>query len=302
MSYKFLFLLPVLLFNNSVLSGQEDQVPFEGNTIEIENLADLKNAIGPTTLFQVFQSMDTWMPKLVASTNWETQLSTNMVLNYYIDHRDTNDVLFENFLAESDSIIEELELFFEIQPDTKGEHLATGTRLITFIIKTKAELTFGTLPDPHLLFYYLDPVKDPKYMQRLRHEYAHWAFGRIYGEAPSLFYEGVATYAEKQSGRGQVIPLFPTNGLELDKIPLLSTLASNDSFWGTRHNYTISALFIDFLVTEWGWDKLKAFFLKSDYEDPQVNEHIKDIYGFGLEELDIPFREFLEKKKPVAQK
>ena len=140
--------------------------------------------------------MDTWMPKLVSSTNWNTELSENLILNYYIDHSDTNDLLFDEFLAKSDTIINELELFFEMEPSTKGEHLASSTRLVCFIIKTKSDFTFGTLPDPHLLFYYLDPERDTKYMQKFRHEYAHWTFGRVYGEAPSLFYEGVATYAE----------------------------------------------------------------------------------------------------------
>lgn len=302
MVYKLILLVPAYLFNFIVIYGQKDTVPFKDKASEIENLSDLKNAIRPTTLFQVFRTMDTWMPNLVASTNWETQLSKNILLNYYIDHKDTNDVLFENFLDLSDSIIEELELFFEIESETKGEHLASSTRLITFIIKTEAEITFGTLPDPHLLFYYLDPEKDQNYMQRFRHEYAHWAFGRIYGEAPSLFYEGVATYAEKQSGRDQVIPLFPSSHLELDEIPSLAELASNDTFWKTSHNYTISALFIDFLVREWGWDKLKTFFLESDYEDPEANEHFRDIYGLGLQELDIPFKEYLEKKSLIAQK
>ena len=137
-------------------------------------------------------------------------------------------------------------------------------------------------------------------MQRFRHEYAHWAFGRIYGEAPSLFYEGVATYAEKQSDKDQLIPLIPSSGLAVNEIPSLSELAENDGFWKTRNNYTIGALFIDFLVKEWGWDQLKSLFLISDYEDPGIHEHFKEIYGYSLEELDSQFNNYPEAKMMVS--
>jgi hypothetical protein len=188
MNFRLLLLFLGLLLNlNAISYGQESTPQDEKTQIKIEGLADLKAAIKPATLFQIVQTMDIWMPKLVSSTNWNTELSKNLVLNYYIDHSDTNDVLFDEFLAKSDTIINELELFFEMAPSTKGEHLASSTRLACFIIKTKSDFTFGTLPDPHLLFYYLDPERDPKYMQKFRHEYAHWAFGRIYGEATSLF-------------------------------------------------------------------------------------------------------------------
>jgi hypothetical protein len=209
----------LLLILSGVIDYQESIAQDETAPVKIESLADMKEAFTPATLFQALQTMDTWMPKIVSSTNWRTQLSKNIVLNYYIDHNDDHDVIFDDFLAESDTIIKELEMFFEMTSHSKGERLASSTRLACFIIKTKSDFTFGSLPDPHLLFYYLDPEKDPEYMQKFRHEYAHWSFGRMYGEAPSLFYEGVASYAEKQSGKGQVIPLFPAGGLEADKIP-----------------------------------------------------------------------------------
>ena len=297
MNFKLLLLFGgLLLFINTEIYGQESPPQVEKAAININGLEDLKAAIKPATLFPVLQAMDTWMPKLVSTTNWQTELSNNLVLNYYIDHSDTNDVLFESFLTQSDSIIKELDMFFEMAPSSKGEHLAASTRLICFIIKTKTDLTFGTLPDPHLLFYYLDPVRDPNYMTRFRHEYAHWVFGRVYGEAPSLFYEGVATFAEKRSDKDHFTPLFPSKGLEVEDIPSLSRLAKNETFWNTKNNYTISSLFVNFLVSEWGWEKLKLLFLESDYDDPQIHEHFKEIYGSSLKEMDDPFKEFLKNK------
>lgn len=294
MKFKFLLLIAgYFLSINAPICGQENTSQDDKVQIVIEDLADLKFAINPAILFEVLQAMDTWMPKLVSSTNWNTELSENLILNYYIDHSDTNDLLFDEFLAKSDTIINELELFFEMEPSTKGEHLASSTRLVCFIIKTKSDFTFGTLPDPHLLFYYLDPERDPKYMQKFRHEYAHWTFGRVYGEAPSLFYEGVATYAEKQSGKDHIVSLFPSGNLDLDEIPSLAQLANNEAFWNTPKNYTISSVFVKFLVSNWGWDKLKLLFLESDYEDPLIQEHFKEIYGYSLEDMDDPFKKFL---------
>ena len=48
-----------------------------------------------------------------------------------------------------------------------------------------------------------------------------------------------------------------------------------------------------FLVSNWGWDKLKLLFLESDYEDPLIQEHFKEIYGYSLEDMDDPFKKFL---------
>ena len=129
----------LLIYINTEINGQESPPQVGKATINIGGLKDLKAAIKPATLFPVLQTMGTWMPKLVSSTKWQTELSDNIVLNYYIDHSDTNDVLFESFLTQSDTIIKELDKFFEMAPSSKGEHLASSTRLICFIIKTKTD-------------------------------------------------------------------------------------------------------------------------------------------------------------------
>ena len=140
MNFKLLLLFGgFLLFINTEINGQESPPQVEKATIIIDGLEDLKAAIKPATFFPVLQTMGTWMPKLVSSTKWQTELSDNIVLNYYIDHSDTNDVLFESFLTQSDTIIKELEMFFKMAPGSKGEHLAASIRLICFIIKTKTD-------------------------------------------------------------------------------------------------------------------------------------------------------------------
>jgi hypothetical protein len=88
--------------------------------------------------------------------------------------------------------------------------------------------------------------------------------------------------------------------LEVDEIPSLSQMAYNETLWNTKSNYTISALFVNFLVSKWGWDKLKLFFVESEYGDPRVHEHFKKIYGYSLEEMDDPFKKFLEEKRLLS--
>ncbi|HEC43292.1 MAG TPA: hypothetical protein ENI20_10730 [Bacteroides sp.] len=283
-----------------LVRAQDDTFQNEVDTININGLEDLKSALQPATLFTVLEAMESWMPTLVSSLNWNTQMSSNIILNYYIDHSDENDGIFEDFLAESDKIIADLETFFELEQLNKQGRLASASRLNCFVIKVKSDFTFGTLPDPHLLFYYLDPERDPKYMQRFRHEYAHWTFGRIYGEAPSLFYEGVATYAEKMSGKNPDAVKFRDISFQLEDVPPINELADNDSFWKCKNNYTISALFIDFLVSKWGWAPLKDLYLSSDYDDPDIQNHFREVYGLSMEEVEPDWRNYLESGQELS--
>jgi len=101
MNFKLMLLFGGLLICiNAEINGQESPPQVVKATINIGGLEDLKAAIKPATLFPVLQTMDTWMPKLVSTTNWQTEMSDNIVLNFYIDHSDTNDVLFESFLTQ----------------------------------------------------------------------------------------------------------------------------------------------------------------------------------------------------------
>jgi len=81
----------------------------------------------------------------------------------------------------------------------------------------------------------MDPKDDPDYMVRFRHEYAHWVWSRMYGSAPSLFHEGLATYAEKMSVPGADIHEFLDSGLSVDEIPALKEIAFNEGFWKHDH-------------------------------------------------------------------
>ena len=105
-------------------------------------------------------------------------------------------------------------------------------------LRPHGKTTFGLMPQPHLLFFYLDAQKTPEYLVKLRHEYAHWVWGRMYGEAPSLFWEGMATYGEHASAGPAGVNETLTAGFNVDEIPSLQEAARNETFWQHKGMYT----------------------------------------------------------------
>jgi hypothetical protein len=145
----------------------------------------------------------------------------------------------------------------------------------------------------------LNPEKDPDYMVKLSHELAHWIWGRHYGEAPPLFNEGVAVYAERMS---------TCDATECDLLsdlyarcfppPPLGEVIHGEGFWRHKGMYTFSGLWIHFLIRESGWNKLKEFFLRSDFEDQHVVEHFESVYGEQLETVESRWKDYLAEKAP----
>ena len=263
---------------------------------KIQTVADLKAAVNSPGFMKVIKGMNSWLPGLVSSLDWGTKMSRRFMMLYYIDVHDEDDAIFENFLNKSEDIYEQLEYFFRIKAGSKQDSLALKTRLICIIVKTRTERTFGSLTDPHHLFYFLDTKKDPRYMEKFRHEYAHWIWGRLYGEAPSFFNEGVAVYAEKMSYPGASLDNFLEAVVDIDKVPPLNEIAFNENFWKHRGVYTAGGLFIYYLVGKYGWQPLKRLFLLSEFEDKKILEHFKQAYGTNLDDIDKKWRNFIKLK------
>jgi hypothetical protein len=257
----------------------------------IQSVNDLTAAIESPDWFTTVQAMDSWLPGLVARVPWRTAMSQRFLLHYHIDVSDEYDSLFEHLLPTSEQLGDELESFFDIVPLTKLETLAIRARFNYFIIKTRTKRTFGSLTDPYLLFYFLDPKQDPKYLNRFRHELAHWGWSRLYGEAPPLFQEGVAVYAELRSAsdiahRRHELIVPPSQ----PPIPPLSEIVVTENFWKYQGLYDVAGSFVQFLVTRWGWKPLKKLFLRTHYEDQAILQHFQSIYGQSLDEADRDWR------------
>lgn len=265
-------------------------------TRKIEMLDDLKAAINSPSSFETIRDMDSWLPGIISSLDWQTHMSDHFIMHYHIDVHDECDAMFDSFGAESEEIYRQLEKFFHIEPTSKRDVTAMLTKLSCFIVKTRSDRTFGSFTNPHVLFYMMDPKNDPEYMVRFRHEYAHWVWSRMYGSAPSLFHEGLATYAEKMSAPNANLFEFLDSAPAVDDIPPLQEIALNESFW--KHDqgamYTAGSLLIHFLVEKYGWDRLKKFCLLTDFQDPDVLEHFEQAYGCSLESVDTAWREFLK--------
>ncbi len=281
--------LLALILLSGVVSG--------GSDFKIGSVAELKEAIHSPGALEIVKSPEAWLPELVAALQWNTDLSEHFVLHYHIDVSDEHDHLFDSLLADMETIYRELEEFFRIRPESKQERLALKTRLICFFVKTRSERTFGTLPDPHLLFYLMDSEEDPDYKVKLRHELAHWLWGRVYGEAPPLFNEGMAVYAEKMSAPDSVEwEFFAGSSFDIPELPPLKEIMAGDEIWKLKGMYTLSGLWIHFLIEEWGWEKLKEFFLSSDFEDPRSVEHFEEVYGEKIKSVEAAWRACLARK------
>ena len=264
----------------------------------IKNLDDLRNAVSSPSRFQNFKNMDEWLPRLVSSLPWQSRLLPDFLVHYYHDDQNIDDPLPDSLFTEFEEIHKELLQFFHIKPQSKQEKVALQTRFTCFIVHTKTDKTFGSLADPFVLFYFLDTQQDPDYLQRFRHEIAHMIWGRSYGEAPPLFQEGIAVYAEHMSSpaanRHDFLNSASIGG---ERVPLLSEIAITENFWKHRSLYSlymISGIWIHFLIEKWDWERLKALFLISQYEDPDIADHFYQIYGEKLEDVEGEWRHYLE--------
>ncbi len=284
--FSFIYVLPIYIKAQSVSLSIRN----------IETIEDFKIAIDSSSFQVVMPEFNSWFPRIVSATNWQNRISPNYMLHYYIDVHDEDDIMFDSLAEQSEKMYSQLNEFFEMKADSKQEILAQQTRLLCFIIKTRTNTTFGFMVDPHTLFFYLDTKQTPDYLEKFRHEYAHWVWTRLYGEAPSLFGEGLATYAEKMSNPELNISIFPDKKVDLENIPPLQEIAINDNFWQHKGMYTAGSLLIHFLVEKWGWDRLKSLFLISNFDDSEINEHFQEVYGQSLEKTDTEWRQFLRIK------
>jgi hypothetical protein len=261
---------------------------------EINSIENLKIAIDCTSIQNVMASFDSWFPEVVSSTPWNTLVSQHHIIHYYIAHHDEDDILFDSLLIKSEEIYTDLIRFFEIEANSKQASLAQQTRLLSFIAKVDSKITFGFLNDPHTLFFYVDTKQTPEFLGKFRHEYAHWVWGRSYGEAPSFLWEGLATYGEKMSKPGSDTSKLVGQGFEMGTIPPLKDCVKNEVFWSQKGMYTAGSLFIHYLVENWGWEKLKQLFLISDFEDQVIHEHFYQVYGLKLKDMDNDWKAFIE--------
>ena len=262
----------------------------------IRTVEDLKVALaapdwaGPQG--SVVGSVGEWLPGLVSTLPWRSRLTTHFLLLCYDDTQADHDLSAS--LAELlERTYAELTAFLNLAARTKQERLILQERLTCFVIRAWSERTFGTVLTEQSLFCLLNPKQDAG--SALRHEISHLVWGRLCGEAPALFNEGLAVYAENVSTPNATLDaFFGANTDALMASPPLADIAFNEGFW--KHGsglYRPAGVLVAHLVARWGWEKLRDLFLVSEYEDPQILDHFSEVYGQELSAVDTDLRQYL---------
>ena len=65
--------------------------------------------------------------------------------------------------------------------------------------------------------------------------------------------------------------------------------------------YQVGGLWIQFLVEEWGWDKLRSLFLISDYKDSNIVENFAKVYGKTLADVDVQWRREISERLNLSE-
>jgi len=167
-----------------------------------------------------------------------------------------------------------------------------------FIVQINTSRQFGSIGSPNMLFYVLNPavgrLDSEFHMGRFRHEIAHLLWGQAYGEAPPLFYVGLAEYAGCLGAADELtVPVRAA----LANVPPLTGVALADDYWkhdAWNDRYRASGAWMKYLVERWGWEKLKALFLITEYADREILDHFLQVYGQTLESADADWRDALQ--------
>jgi hypothetical protein len=215
-------------------------------------------------------------------------MSPHFLLHSYCD-LPAEAVVDRTFIEALEEMHVELAAFLSLSAHTKHERISLETTFTCFVVQTNASRTFGSILSPNVLFYLLNPAADPHYPGKFRHELAHLLWGQAYGEAPPLFWEGLAEYAGYLGAADELtIPVRAT----LTDVPPLIDIVLADGYWqhGGGSLYRASGAWVQYLVQRWGWDKLKSLFLRTDYADTQIREHFAQVYAQDLETVEADWR------------
>jgi hypothetical protein len=124
-----------------------------------------------------------------------------------------------------------------------------------------------------------------RFAKVLNHEIAHLFTYQIYPfSVPVWLVEGLATYVAGQR---------PSNKIDraLLRTGILSRVGRSKEYFEKRKNqaYTLSYLWIDYLVTRFSKEKLLKFVIRLSNSGKEVEEIFKDNFGFTLRKTEKDF-------------
>ncbi len=235
-----------------------------------------------------------WHPECIAAIQWESRMSPHFLLHSYCD-LPAEAVVDQTFVDALEQMHAEVAAFLSLSAQNKHERISIETTFTCFFLQIDASRQFGSMLSPNVLFYLLNPtvghLDSTFHMTRLRHEIAHLLWGQTYGEAPPLFCEGLAEYAGHLGAAEELtVPV----KAKLAEVPPLTDVVLADDYWNRQEwsdRYRASGAWVQYLVERWGWEKLKALFLLTDYRDTQIRERFEQVYAQRLETADADWRD-----------
>lgn len=265
--------------------------------LAIGNVRDLVDAASSGRLAELFPTIDRWLPQMMASSSWSVRLSQHFLLLYHLDGDDVAALDQEAFLVESEQVRKEIIDYFGALWSAQESKEAFKRHLTLLLLHVKSTITFGTPLKPDLLLYLLDTHQDPEYMVKFRHEFTHWLWGSMYGEAPGLFNEGLAVVVETMSQCGKTEADLFRGVRPLDEVPPLQDLCANERFFGQGTAlYRSAGTFVYFLSSRWGWDRVAELFRRTDFDDTSIASTFAQVFGISLQEADVRWRDYLRLK------
>jgi hypothetical protein len=235
-----------------------------------------------------------WLFELIELVPWQIRLTTHFSIHYYHD-AGRNQAFLDALTLDLERLHSEVTNFLPCEKLSNQAMPQDESRLECSILHTSSPRTFGSVDGSNYrLFYLLDTKHDPEYLERLRHEIVHMLWGRRHGEAPPLFTEGIAVYAEHFSAPNADINVFLQRAPSvLANTPPLVDIADTQTFWERGSFYTAGGLFVWYLIDRWGWEHLGQLFELSCYCDMNILDHFYEVYQEDLFTVDVEWRRHL---------
>lgn len=128
------------------------------------------------------------------------------------------------------------------------------------------------------------------------HESVHIIVTQLIGHPPAIFNEGIAVAHQANyfkypvfipDWNGQDFNILAKNFKQNGKIPPLDKLLGIYSFWdyGEEITYPVSGSFVQYLIKQYGLEKMKSFITICDFNDSKekIRAYFNSTYGISIE-------------------
>ena len=170
-----------------------------------------------------------------------------------------------------------------------------------YITPEKPEVCYGIADDAGLhLVANAMPWDDPRVMQIVLHEAVHLWWAEQVGKAPSLLNEGIAVYVESILGanaaysREELRDSWQAYATGAGP-GFLRQLCKDEVFWtqdaANEPVFMVGGHLVAFLLETYGMPSVRKIFLKSHFNDPKLADHIEDVVGESIEQLELRINE-----------